>query len=138
MTYSINAARAQRLEAVGGEHWPFELDGTVYRLPREIPWELAEKLEQLKAMDGPEGISAILAILLGDQDLPTARLSPQDMGELLSTYMDEVGATLGESGTSPDSSGSTARPSKPTSKRSTASTSKRSTAARSAGGASKS
>lgn len=138
MTYNINAVRAARLEAVGGEHWPVELDGTTYRLPREIPWELAERIDELDAMTGTEGIRAILAILTEGQDFPLNRLSPQDLAELLSTYMQEVGANLGESETSSDSSKSTARRSKPTSKRSTASTSRASGKARSAGGASKS
>lgn len=137
MTYDINAARAQRLEAVGGEHWHVDFDGVTYRMPREVPWELAEKLGTLDAMTGADGIRAILSILLDGQDFPLKRLSAQDLAELLTAYMAEVGATLGESEPSSSSSKSTARPSKRTSKRSTASSSRSSTAARSAGGASK-
>lgn len=138
MSYNINAVRTARLEAIGGEHWPVELDGVTYRMPREIPWELAERIDELDAMDGADGIRAILTILLEGQDFPLQRLSAQDLAELLSTYMKEVGANLGESVPSSSSSESTARPSKRTSKRSTASTSRASGKARSAGGASKS
>lgn len=138
MTYDINHARAARLEAVGGEFWPVVLDGATYRLPREIPWELAEKIDALDAMSGTDGIRAILGILTDGQDFPLQRLSAPDLAELLSAYMQEVGANLGESEPSPNSSESTARPSKPTSKRTTKSTSRTSGAARSAGGASKS
>lgn len=138
MAYNVNAARAARLEAVGGEHWPIELDGVTYLLPREIPWELAERIDELDAMSGAEGIRAILAILTEGQDFPLRKLSGQDLAALLSTYLQEVGANLGESETSSDSSQSTARPSKPTSKRTTKSSSRTSGKARSAGAASKS
>lgn len=130
--YDINAERARRLEAVGGEHWPVKLDGKTYNLPREIPMELAEKLNELKATDGAEGIREILRIILGDQaeTFPFSRLSPQDLAALLDTYMTDIGASLGELQGSPDSSAPTATPSKRTSKRSTASRSRTSTKAR--------
>lgn len=138
MTYDINARRAQRLEATGGEHWPIVLDGQTYNLPREIPWELIEKIDEIQAADSAEGLRAIFAVLLHGQDFPLKRLSVPDMADLMDSYMQEAGITLGESGPSPSSSASTARPSKPTSKRSTGSRSRTSTAARSRGGASKS
>src|SRR6185503_9904319 len=109
MTYDINAQRANRLEAVGGEHWPFTLDGTTYNLPREIPWEIAERLDELEAADGADGLREIFKILLGDQDFPLKRLSAPDMAELLNAYMEEAGVTLGESEPSPSSSNRAAR-----------------------------
>lgn len=129
MTYDINAERARRLEAVGGEHWPIKLDGKTWNLPREIPWELAEQIESLKAADGVEGLRQILTTLLGEQadGFPLSRLSPQDLAGLLDAYMTDIGAGLGESQGSPTSSAPTATPSKRTSKRPTASRSRTST-----------
>jgi len=132
MTYDINAERARRLEAVGGEHWPMKLDGKIYKLPREIPWELGERMDELKASSGAEGIREILAIVLGDQaeSFPFGRLSPQDLAALLDAYLTEIGANLGESQGSSTSSAPTATPSKRTSKPRTASRSRTSTKAR--------
>lgn len=132
MTYDIDAERARRLEAVGGEHWPVKLGGKIYNLPREIPWELGERLDELQAKPGADGIRDILTILLGKQatSFPFSRLSPQDLAALLNSYMTEIGASLGESQGSSTSSAPTATPSKRTSKPRTKSASRTSTKAR--------
>lgn len=139
MTYSVDAARAQRIEALGGE-FEFEHGGQVFTLPREFSLDVAEAVEALPTMDSLPGMRKLLTALLGEQatrcDVGT--LSGQDMEALFDAYFDHTGIRLGESAPSPSSSKSTARRSKPTSKRSTASTSRASGKARSAGGASKS
>lgn len=131
MTYDIDAERARRLEAVGGEYWPVKFGGVIYNLPREIPLELADRLDELQAADGSEGIRDILRILLGDaaDTFPFGRLSPQDLAALLDSYMTGIGASLGELQGSPDSSAPTATPSKRTSKPRTKSASRTSTKA---------
>lgn len=138
MIYDIDAERAARLEATGGEHWPLRLQGVDYRLPREVPFELAEKLDSLGTLTNADGIRAAFEVLLEGQDFPFGKLSAQDLEGMLNAWMGGIGISLGESETSSGSSESTARPSKPTSKRTTKSTSRTSTAAASRGGGSKS
>jgi hypothetical protein len=130
--YDVNAERARRLEAAGGEHVPIKLDGTVYKLPREIPLELAERVEELKASSGADGIREILAIVLGEQaeEFPFSRLSAPDLAGVLNHYLAELGTSLGELQGSPTSSAPTATPSKRTSKPRTKSGSRTSTKAR--------
>lgn len=130
--YDIDAERARRLESVGGEHVPIKIAGTVYNLPREIPWELAERVEELRAKPGADGIREILVITLGDQapSFPFGRLSGQDLAGVLNHYLTELGTSLGELQGSPTSSAPTATPSKRTSKPRTKSSSRTSTKAR--------
>lgn len=130
--YDIDAERARRLESAGGEHVPVRLAGKTYNLPREIPWELGERVDELMAKSGAEGIREILTIVLADQaqEFPFGRLSPQDLAGVLDHYMNELGTSLGESQGSPTSSAPTATPSKRTSKPRTKSPSRASTKAR--------
>lgn len=130
--YDVNAERASRLEAVGGEHVPIKLNGVVYNLPREIPWELADRVDELRAEPGAEGIRQILTIALGDQaaEFPFGHLSGQDLAGVLNHYMAELGTSLGELQGSPTSSAPTATPSKRTSKPRSKSGSRTSTKAR--------
>jgi len=139
MTYSVDDARAARIEAAGG---PFEFvhQGKTWTLPREFSIDAAEAVDALPGMDSIPGLRALLSALLGEQaeGFNVGSLSGQDLEGLIDAYFDHAGIRLGESSPSPSSSASTARRSKPTSKRSTASTSRASGKARSAGGASKS
>lgn len=139
MTYSIDAARAQRFEATG-EDFKFEYGGKPFTLPRELPVDAIEALAAIEATDSILALRQALAALLGKQAarLDIGRLSAEDIEGLLEAWSTEVGISLGESAPSSSSSPSTARRSKPTSRRPTASTSRASGKARSAGGASKS
>jgi len=130
--YDVDAERARRTEAAGGPDWPFKFGGKKWTLPRELPFEMIEKVEGLGNTFTPEVVSVVFRQLLGKQvsTFPFGSMSVQDMLSLFNRYQNEVSVSLGESETSPSSSGSTATPSKPTSKRPTASRSRTSTKAR--------
>ena len=138
MTYSIDAARAQRAEA-NGEPFDFEYRGEKYTLPREFSLDMTEAVGDLPARDSIPGLRVLLTALLAEQAerFPVGSMTGEDLLGLFDAYFEHTGIRLGESETSPSSSQSTARPSKQTSKRSTASTSRTTTAAASRRGASK-
>lgn len=134
MTYDVDTERARRAEAAGGTHWDFTLGGETYLLPREIPYEIAEKLE---ALDGNSPTLIVMRTamqdLLGKEQakrFPFGPLSLPDYEGIFEAYFTAMGAGLGESRGSSASSATTATPSKRTSKRSTASRSRTSTPAR--------
>lgn len=94
MVYNINAARAQRLEAIGHE-WKFELDGEVFLMPTEFPRNFARHVTELDDND----VDGLLALLLGpDQFERFGRhdISVQDVAALLEAYGSETGLSLGE------------------------------------------
>lgn len=96
--YSVNAARAQRLEALG-EHWEFELDGEVFRLPTELPRSNVQKLATLD----PSDLDGLLELLLGEDQYKRFiehDTTVQDIQALLEAYGTETGMTLGESSAS--------------------------------------
>jgi hypothetical protein len=138
-TYSIDAARAQRAEAVG-EPFTFTYGIKEFVLPLEFSLDMVEAISALPAQDSIPGLRAMLTALLEDQakDAGIGTMSGEDLSGLFDAYFDHTGIRLGESVPSSSSSKSTARLSKPTSKRSTKSSSRTSGAGRSAGGASKS
>jgi len=92
--FNVNAARAQRLEALG-LHWEFELDGEVYRLPTELPREAAGKLAKL----GPSDLDGLLQVLLGEDQFSRFtehEVSVQDVQAILTAYGAQTGMSLGE------------------------------------------
>lgn len=100
-TYNVNAARAQRLEALG-ERWEFELDGEAFSLPTELPRDAVTRLAELD----PSDLDGLLLVLLGDEQfkrLGEHFLSVQDVQALLEAYGRDTGMALGESSASTSS-----------------------------------
>jgi hypothetical protein len=96
--YNVNAARAQRLEALG-ERWEFELDDELFWLPTELPREAVRKLSELDASD----LDGLLMLLLGEEQvkrLDQHTLSVQDVQALFEAYGRDTGMSLGESSAS--------------------------------------
>lgn len=96
--YDVNAARAQRLEALG-ERWEFELDGDVFSLPTELP---RDAVRALAALD-PADLDGLLALLLGEEQFKRFgehATSVQDIQALLEAYARDTGMSLGESSAS--------------------------------------
>ncbi|HWO61269.1 MAG TPA: hypothetical protein VNO31_14670 [Umezawaea sp.] len=99
--YNVNAARAQRLEALG-ERWEFELDGESFTLPTELPRDAVAKLAGLD----PSDLDGLLLVLLGEEQfkrLDEHSLSVQDVQALLEAYGRDTGMALGESSASTSS-----------------------------------
>lgn len=92
--FNVNAARAQRLEALG-QDWRFELDGETFTLPRELPRGLAKQLARLDEDD----IDGLLELLLGPDQFKRFcehEVSVQDIAALLQAYGEATGLSLGE------------------------------------------
>jgi flavodoxin len=92
--FNVNAARAQRLEALGQE-WEFEVDEDVFRMPTEFPRSFAKQIAALEDND----IDGLLALLLGLQQFERFckhDVSVQDVSAILEAYGNETGMTLGE------------------------------------------
>ncbi|GAA1221495.1 hypothetical protein GCM10009665_09630 [Kitasatospora nipponensis] len=92
--FNVNAARAQRLEALG-RTWTFELDGDVFELPTELTRRTARKLAALDDND----IDGLLKLLVGDaqfERLDRHDLTMQDVAAILEAYGTETGLGLGE------------------------------------------
>ena len=96
--YVVNAARAQRLEALG-ERWEFELDGEVFGLPTELPRDAVRQLAELD----PADLDGLLSLLLGEEQFKRFvehSTTVQDIQALLEAYARDTGASLGESSAS--------------------------------------
>ncbi|GAA3045081.1 hypothetical protein GCM10020229_65370 [Kitasatospora albolonga] len=94
-SFSVNAARAQRLEALG-RTWTFDLDGEVFELPTELARGIARKLAALDDDD----VDGLLRLLLGDaqfERFDRHDVTMQDVGAILEAYGKETGLGLGES-----------------------------------------
>ncbi|MFI5533755.1 hypothetical protein ACIA8O_34990 [Kitasatospora sp. NPDC051853] len=94
-SFSVNAARAQRLEALG-RTWTFDLDGEVFELPTELARGIARKLAKLDDND----VDGLLRLLLGDtqfERFDRHDVTMQDVGAILEAYGKETGLGLGES-----------------------------------------
>ncbi|GGR73584.1 hypothetical protein GCM10010252_10190 [Streptomyces aureoverticillatus] len=92
--FNVNAARAQRLEAVG-RAWSFELDGDAFELPTELTRAVAR---QLRALDDND-VDGLLELLLGEAQFARfARheTTMQDIAAILDAYGKETGLGLGE------------------------------------------
>ncbi|HEX2316039.1 MAG TPA: hypothetical protein VHJ17_20010 [Thermomonospora sp.] len=92
--FNVNAARAQRLEALGHE-WRFELDGEVFGLPTEFPRSVARRMADLDDND----LDGLLELLLGAEQFERFcehDVSVQDVAALLDAYGEQTGLSLGE------------------------------------------
>lgn len=99
--YNVNAARAQRLEALG-ERWEFELDGEVFGLPTELA---RSTVQRLTALD-PSDMDGLLTLLMGPEEFQRFnkhQTTVQDIQALLEAYGKETGMSLGESSASTSS-----------------------------------
>ncbi|KQV18651.1 MULTISPECIES: hypothetical protein [unclassified Kitasatospora] len=93
-TFSVNAARAQRLEALG-KAWTFELDDDLFELPTELARSTARKLARLDDND----VDGLLRLLLGEaqfERFDRHEITMQDVAAILEAYGKETGLGLGE------------------------------------------
>lgn len=94
MSFNVNAARAQRQEALG-HAWTFEVDGATFELPTELPRATARALRSLDDND----VDGLLELLLGERqyaDFERYELTMQDVAAILEAYGKETGLGLGE------------------------------------------
>ncbi|MCS0637210.1 hypothetical protein NX801_16380 [Streptomyces sp. LP05-1] len=92
--FDVNAARAQRLEALG-RTWSFELDGESFTLPTELSRATARALRTLDDND----VDGLLALLMGEQQFSRFAehdITMQDIAAILEAYGKETGLGLGE------------------------------------------
>jgi hypothetical protein len=92
--FDVNAARAQRLEALG-RTWSFELDGESYTLPTELTRATAKALRKLDDND----VDGLLRLLLGEKQFTRFEqheVTMQDIAAILEAYGKETGLGLGE------------------------------------------
>lgn len=92
--FNVNAARAQRLEALGRD-WTFELDGDSFELPTELTRTTARKLRDLDDND----VDGLLRLLLGEGQFARFErhdITMQDIAAILEAYGKETGLGLGE------------------------------------------
>ncbi|MGY0485683.1 hypothetical protein [Streptomyces sp. WG-D5] len=92
--FDVNAARAQRLEALG-RTWSFQLDGDTFELPTELGRATARKLRDLDDND----VDGLFRLLLGDQQFARFEqhdITMQDIAAILEAYGKETGLGLGE------------------------------------------
>ncbi|MEU2184075.1 hypothetical protein [Streptomyces thermolilacinus] len=93
-SFNVNAARAQRLEALG-RAWTFELDGQTFELPTELTRATARKLRDLDDND----VDGLLRLLLGERQyarFDQLDVTMQDIAAILEAYGKETGLGLGE------------------------------------------
>ncbi|GAA2238493.1 hypothetical protein GCM10010232_26600 [Streptomyces amakusaensis] len=92
--FNVNAARAQRLEALG-RTWSFDLDEDSFELPTELNRTTARKLRDLDDND----VDGLLRLLLGDRQFTRFErhdVTMQDIAAILEAYGKETGLGLGE------------------------------------------
>ncbi|MFJ8821643.1 hypothetical protein ACIREE_07655 [Streptomyces sp. NPDC102467] len=92
--FDVNAARAQRLEALG-RTWSFELDNESYTLPTELTRATAKALRKLDDND----VDGLLRLLLGEKQFARFEqheITMQDIAAILEAYGKETGLGLGE------------------------------------------
>ncbi|WP_175409947.1 hypothetical protein [Streptomyces sp. TRM64462] len=93
-SFDLNAARAQRLEALG-RTWTFQLDDETYELPTELTRATARALRELDDND----VDGLLKLLMGEQQFARFErheVTMQDIAALLEAYGKETGLGLGE------------------------------------------
>ncbi|MCP9986875.1 MULTISPECIES: hypothetical protein [Streptomyces] len=93
-SFNVNAARAQRLEALG-RGWSFELDGDTFELPTELSRTTAKALRRLADDD----VDGLLRLLLGEEQFARFEkheVTMQDIAAILNAYGKETGLGLGE------------------------------------------
>ncbi|MEV1068020.1 hypothetical protein [Streptomyces sp. NPDC050263] len=92
--FDVNAARAQRLEALG-RTWSFELDDESFTLPTELTRATAKALRELDDND----VDGLLGLLMGEQQFARFEqheVTMQDIAAILEAYGKETGLGLGE------------------------------------------
>ncbi|MEV2234687.1 hypothetical protein AB0H69_39835 [Streptomyces phaeochromogenes] len=92
--FNVNAARAQRLEALG-RAWTFELDDDRFELPTELTRTTARTLRDLDDND----VDGLLRLLLGEKQFARFErhdVTMQDIAAILEAYGKETGLGLGE------------------------------------------
>ncbi|MFJ1597740.1 hypothetical protein [Streptomyces sp. NPDC088261] len=92
--FNVNAARAQRLEALG-RAWSFDLDEDSFELPTELTRTTARQLRDLDDND----VDGLLRLLLGEQQFTRFErhdVTMQDIAAILEAYGKETGLGLGE------------------------------------------
>ncbi|WP_353943387.1 hypothetical protein ABII15_18235 [Streptomyces sp. HUAS MG91] len=92
--FNVNAARAQRLEALG-RAWTFQLDDDTFELPTELSRPVARELRGLDDND----VDGLLRLLLGDAQFNRFErhdVTMQDIAAILEAYGNETGLGLGE------------------------------------------
>ncbi|MCZ4506872.1 hypothetical protein O3Q52_01345 [Streptomyces sp. ActVer] len=92
--FNVNAARAQRLEALG-RAWTFELDDDSFELPTELTRTTAHTLRDLDDND----VDGLLQLLLGEKQFARFErhdVTMQDIAAILEAYGKETGLGLGE------------------------------------------
>ncbi|MCP3760140.1 hypothetical protein [Streptomyces sp. TBY4] len=92
--FDVNAARAQRLEALG-RSWSFDLDGETFTLPTELGRGTAKALRKLDDND----VDGLLGLLMGQEQFERFErhdVTMQDIAAVLEAYGKETGLGLGE------------------------------------------
>ncbi|MFG2330573.1 hypothetical protein ACGFMM_13170 [Streptomyces sp. NPDC048604] len=92
--FDVNAARAQRMEALG-RTWSFELDGDTFELPTELTRATATALRRLDDND----VDGLLSLLMGGEQFARFErhdVTMQDIAAILEAYGKETGLGLGE------------------------------------------
>ncbi|MEU6389790.1 hypothetical protein [Streptomyces sp. NPDC046939] len=92
--FDVNAARAQRLEALG-RAWTFRIDDDAFELPTELSRAVARKLRALDDND----VDGLLQLLLGERQFARFEqhdVTMQDIAAILEAYGKETGLGLGE------------------------------------------
>ncbi|MEU9381244.1 hypothetical protein AB0D38_09715 [Streptomyces sp. NPDC048279] len=92
--FDVNAARAQRLEALG-RTWSFDIDEESYTLPTELTRATAKALRKLDDND----VDGLLRLLLGEKQFARFEqheVTMQDIAAVLEAYGKETGLGLGE------------------------------------------
>ncbi|MFE3164423.1 hypothetical protein [Streptomyces sp. NPDC059224] len=92
--FDVNAARAQRLEALG-RTWSFDIDEESYTLPTELTRTTAKALRKLDDND----VDGLLRLLLGEKQFARFEqheVTMQDIAAVLEAYGKETGLGLGE------------------------------------------
>ncbi|MDX2542668.1 hypothetical protein ACOT81_18265 [Streptomyces sp. WI04-05B] len=93
-SFDVNAARAQRLEALG-RSWSFNLDGDTFTLPTELSRATAKALRKLDDND----VDGLLELLMGEEQFARFErheVTMQDIAAILEAYGKETGLGLGE------------------------------------------
>lgn len=94
MSFNVNAARAQRIEA-RGDKWLFEVDSEKFSIPTELKRSTLRRLRDAKGED----LDELLKILLGEGQaarLDKHDLSAQDIAAIMKAYGADTGASVGE------------------------------------------
>ena len=95
MTFDVNAARAQRLEAHGAA-FEFTVDGESFSLPTELAVDALGKMASLEASDLKGVVSTVMGDAAAAERLFSHSLSVQDVKAVLDAWRSETGVSVGE------------------------------------------